>query len=174
MCKLFKKQNYLCSKNMAEDTYKYMSTDLARYIVAYANDQRYNINMTKIQKLLYVTYGIYLAVKKERLINEHPQAWPYGPVFPTTRNKLLREDFECFTIKDPRFEAMNEDNELQSLLKIVFDSFGGMTATTLSSWSHQPDSPWDKTRKTVGFKWGKQIPDEYIKEFFSSLIISKS
>ena len=49
---------------MAEDTYKYMSTDLARYIVAYANDQRYNINMTKIQKLLYVTYGIYLAVKK--------------------------------------------------------------------------------------------------------------
>lgn len=159
---------------MTEDTYKYRSTDLARYIAAYANNQRYNINMTKIQKLLYVTYGIYLAVKTKRLINEHPQAWPYGPVFPTTRNKLLKEDFDCFTLADPRFNLMNEDQELQSLLKIVFDSFGGMTATDLSSWSHQPGSPWDKTRKTIGFKWGKQIPDEYIKEFFSTLITPKS
>ena len=159
---------------MTTDRYRYNSTDLARYIAAYANDHRYNINMTKVQKLLYATYGIYLSVKNERLLNEHPQAWPYGPVFPTTRNKLIKEDMLSYRTNGSRFDEMNNDRELQSLLRIVFDSFGGMTATSLSAWSHQPGSPWDKTKNMDGFNWGKQIPDEFIKDYFSTLIIHKN
>lgn len=78
---------------MINDTYKYDSVTVANYIIAFANENKFFINMTKLQKLLYIAYGVYLSVKNERLTNEHPQAWPYGPVFPTTRNRLIKKRF---------------------------------------------------------------------------------
>ena len=159
---------------MISDTYIYNSVDVAWAIIAYANSNKYYINMTKLQKLLYITYGTYLAVKGERLTDEHPQAWPYGPVFPTTRNKLLSVDFATIRSKDSRLCEINQDNEMQSLLGVVFRAFGKSNAASLSEWSHEIGSPWDKTVKQPDFKWGNRIPDDYIKEYFESIIIRKA
>lgn len=156
-----------------EDKYKYNSVVVAMYIVAYANEHHFGINMTKLQKLLYIIYGVYLAVKNERLTNEHPQAWPYGPVFPTTRNKLLKRDFSAINKDDSELDAISKDVEIQSLVKLVFDTYGGWTGTSLSIWSHKPNSPWDRAINRYGFKWGDQMSDEDIREYFKSIIISK-
>ena len=153
------------------DTFKYNSVDVAKYIVAYANDNGFIINMTKLQKLLYIAYGVYMAVKGERLTNEHPQAWPFGPVFPTTRNKLLKTDFNEFHLSGEVSDSLGKDAELVSLITLVFNTFGWKNATYLSEWSHQPGSPWDKTRMSRGFKWGDRIPDEYIVEYFKNSVI---
>lgn len=152
---------------MIEDKYSYNSVDVARYIIAYANEYNFVINMTKLQKLLYICYGVYLAVANKRLTNEHPQAWPFGPVFPTTRNKLLKEDFENITLRNDSTPS----SELTSLITLVLKSFGGKTASYLTAWSHQQGSPWDKTVKSDGFSWGRPIPDEYILEYFRTHIV---
>ena len=94
---------------MVDDKFLYNSVTMASYIIAYANEHRYMMNMTKLQKLLYITYGVYMAVKGERLINEHPQAWPYGPVFPTTRNKLLKKDFSVFKLTDAHLKEVADN-----------------------------------------------------------------
>lgn len=149
-----------------EDTYVCNSVALANYIVAYANDKHFVINMTKLQKLLYITYGVYLAVTGKRLTNEHPQAWPYGPVFPTTRNKLLKKDLESI-----RFgEDEDMPNDVKSCVRLVFNTFGVYNASYLSAWSHRPNSPWDLTQRSMGFTWGDRIPDEYIMDYFKTLI----
>lgn len=155
------------------DTYKYNSTIVARYIVAYANANRFGINMTKLQKLLYITYGVFMAVKNARLTNEHPQAWPYGPVFPTTRNKLLRVSFDNINISDETLNEINKDEEMRSLLDLVFGAYGHMNGAQLSQWSHQSGAPWDRTVHSDCFKWGDQIPDEYISEYFKTLLVKK-
>lgn len=152
-----------------EDTYVCNSVDLAKYIASYANAKSVGINMTKLQKLLYITYGVYLAVKEKRLTNEHPQAWPYGPVFPTTRNKLLRYDLEEITGYDD--ESITD--EVKSCIDLVFRSYGAYNASFLSAWSHKPDSPWDKTVNQKGFKWGNTIPDELILPYFKNLLVKK-
>ena len=41
----------LCNK-MISDTYKYDSVTVANYIIAFANQNKFFINMTKLQKLL--------------------------------------------------------------------------------------------------------------------------
>lgn len=155
------------------DTFKYRSTDIATYIVALANDKRIAINMTKVQKLLYVVYGAYLRIYGERLLNEHPQAWPYGPVFPTTRNQLIKRDFYTITqedIAEPEKNNIKNDNLLNKVIEFVFKSFGDWNAGQLSEWSHSNGSPWHQTTNKDGFKWGDTISDTLIYEYFCSII----
>ena len=123
------------------DKYKYNSVNAATYIVARANDARYGINMTKLQKLLYITYGAYFAIYPEdgRLLNEHPQAWPFGPVFPTTRNKLLKKNFDEITLKNPVAEELHKDEVIRDLVTFVFKKFGTWDASQLTKWSHKPN-----------------------------------
>ncbi len=160
--------------SMLDDKYAYNSVTVASYIIAFANERKFGINMTKLQKLLYIAYGVYMVVKEERLTNEHPQAWPYGPVFPTTRNKLLKKDFTAIKRSDTDLEEINSNPEMVSLMNLVFNSYGAKTAAFLSEWSHKPGSPWDKTVNQPSFKWGDRIPDEYILDYFRTLITPKN
>lgn len=157
-----------------EDIYKYKSTIVATYVAALANERRVSVNMTKIQKLLYIAYGIYLAVKNSRLTNEHPQAWPYGPVFPTTRNKLQKKDLLDINLEDSLLDEIKNDEEINSLMELVFSNFGTMTAVSLSEWSHQEGSPWYYTVHAEKFKWGDTIPDDLIKDYFNKIITRKN
>jgi len=150
-----------------EDTItEYNSTLFAKYIIAWANDRGIPINMTKTQKLLYIAYGVWLAVVGKRLLDEHPQAWPYGPVFPTTRNRLLKEDFYKIMLNDTQFTALKANKNINGLLKLVFGTYGHWTASMLSAWSHQNGSPWERTVNRTGFKWGDTISDDDIQGYF--------
>ncbi|GAD07900.1 hypothetical protein PORCAN_1529 [Porphyromonas crevioricanis JCM 13913] len=160
-----------------KDTFIYKSTDIATYIIALANDRRISINMTKVQKLLYIIYGAYLRIYGERLLNEHPQAWPYGPVFPTTRNKLLKQELSLISaddiVKEERKKIL-KDTKLNKVVDFVFNHFGCWNAGQLSEWSHSDGSPWYQTTNRNGFKWGDVIPDHLIKGYFNSIISVKS
>lgn len=158
---------------MIEDTYKYNSVDVAKYIVAKCNKEHFGINMTKMQKLLYIVYGSYLAVYNQRLTNEHPQAWPFGPVFPTTRNRLLHKELLDITVDDINKEiltAMVKDGDFNRIVDLALNGFGKWNAGQLTTWSHKEGSPWERTTELWHFKWGNQIPDEYIQEYFNSII----
>jgi uncharacterized phage-associated protein len=148
----------------------YKSIILAKYIAAYFNEKRADINMTKIQKITYIAYGTYLAVTGERLIDEHPQAWPYGPVFPATRNRLLKMDLNSIRLDSPDLKEISANPTVKSLISLVYNTFGQWTAVALSEWSHKEGSPWEKTVSAPGFKWGGRIEDEYIKSYFDKII----
>lgn len=155
------------------DTYKYKSNDIALYIIAKANELRYGINVTKVQKLLYIIYGVYLRVYEDRLVDEHPQAWPYGPVFPNTREMIL-EDLNpndlTFSMSNVKEEIKN-DERFVGVANFVFDQFGTWNAGQLTEWTHRKNTPWSKTTDGEDFCWGDIIPDIYIFDFFSKLII---
>lgn len=159
----------MADNDIIQDTYRYKSTDVALHLAAVANERRVSINMTKIQKLLYITYGVFLRVYRERLLNEHPQAWPYGPVFPTTRNRLLKLDLYSITAQDVPQEVRT-DAQLQEIIAFVFASFGGWNAGQLSEWSHRQGSPWEKTTNREGFVWGGAISDDLIYDYFAKIV----
>jgi uncharacterized phage-associated protein len=152
---------------------QYRSTILAKYIAAYLNDKHVDINMTKIQKLTYIAYGTYLAIKGERLIDEYPQAWPYGPVFPTTRNHLLKLDLNKISLSEPDLSEISKNEEVSALIDLVNRKFGNWSAGMLSEWSHKDGSPWEATVSTPGFKWGDRINDDIIESYFKKKIIKK-
>lgn len=158
---------------MVYEESKYNSVTMAKFIVGYANNRGFSVNMTKVQKLLYIAYGLCLAVSDTRLVDEHPQAWPYGPVFPTTRNKLLKMDMYSISMEAPEFTEIREDDDTMELMDLVFGTFGKWTASELTGWSHKEGSPWENAVSSAGFKWGDRMNDRDIKAYFKSIIYEK-
>lgn len=147
---------------MAGTTYD--SVDVARYLYACAKNRGQNLNATQLQKLLYVTYGLMYAAFERRVCKESPQAWPYGPVFPRAQKRF--EKIKESDLGQPGLEEIEKDAELTEVIDATIDTFSGFSATRLSDWSHEDGGPWHLTTQLPDFKWGAQIPDEYIQEYF--------
>jgi uncharacterized phage-associated protein len=140
---------------------------LARYLVSFAYNKKLPLNVTKLQKLLYIIYGFYLAEHGHLILNESPKIWPFGPVFPRVHQEV--DSTQVFELNDPQFESINTDQKLKAVLEAVVDKYAKFSATQLSNWSHMEGSPWDKTVKASGSKWNTVIPDEYISTYFSGI-----
>ena len=152
------------------DNGKYDSVEVAKYIAAYWNERGVEINMTKLQKLLYIAYGTWLAVKNERLCDEHPQAWPYGPVFQKVYDALTGIVLQDITLNDNDLKIIKKDEEVNILLKMMYKGFGKWNATKLTEWSHKDKSPWYYTCQMPDFKWGSQINNKVIQDYFISIL----
>lgn len=146
----------------------YDSQDVANFMHAISNEHKQKLNVTKVQKLLYIAYGYLLANKNRYLCAEKPYAWPYGPVFPRTRKKAV--DYEKVqSIDDSRFEDLKKDKEVYEALDGIIAKYSIFSASKLSAWSHEEGGPWDKALKSSGGKYNVQISDEHIKEYFKEL-----
>jgi uncharacterized phage-associated protein len=141
----------------------------AKLLLALAHEKGIVLNTTKVQKMLYILYSYYLAKHDFQIFTETPKAWPYGPVFPRTRNKV---DFGIVYKRDNSdLVELCSEEDLIVKFESVIDKYSKYTAGQLSDWSHMKDSPWEKTTKLTGFKWGDFIPNELIKSYFINLEI---
>lgn len=141
----------------------------AKLLLALAYEKGIILNITKVQKMLYILYSYFMAKHNFQIFSETPKAWPYGPVFPRTRKKV---DFSVVYKRDDEdLKEISQEKEIVDKFNSVIDIYSKFTAGQLSDWSHMKDSPWDKTTKIPGFKWGDFIPDDYIKDYFSNLEI---
>jgi len=151
-------------ENEIEDRYIYKSTDVGLMLAAACNQRRIVVNHTKIQKLLFLVYGSYLAVYDKRLIDEHPQCWPYGPVFPKLRELLLAEDFAEVAIGDRRISKIRNDKKVTDVIDFVLGRFGAWSMDQLVEWCVN-STPCKATPDN-----GSAISDYVIRDFFNTLI----
>lgn len=155
-------------------TFKYKSTDVALVLIDNAIKHHVVLNQTKVQKLMFVLYTLSLITNNERLTDESPKAWPYGPVFPTVRNNLKRWEIDLETFRlDENTEKVTDKNilsdaNLQEMCdSLMNSSFAKMTSSQLVTWTHTVGAPWDITTKKDGFKWGEPISDDLIRKYYA-------
>lgn len=146
------------------------SVDVARAVLAEANSKGLRLNMTQLQKLLYIVYGTSLVILgRPPFSNEQPQAWPFGPVFPTTRRKLSDEAKNGSAKTCPETVPA----ELRRIVDKVVEGFGTWTGGQLVDWSHRIGGPWDIVTHGIGFKWADKIPDSEIRRYFEENVIRR-
>lgn len=145
------------------------SVDVAKALMAEADSQGLRLNMTQLQKLLYIVYGTCLVMLGRRPFDEHAQAWPFGPVFPRTRRKLF-DDVKNWNVGQIP-ETVPED--VKDIVRKVVRFFGSWTSGQLIEWTHTPGSPWDMTQKMPGFKWAQEIGDGLITDYFKAKVIRR-
>jgi Uncharacterized phage-associated protein len=148
----------------------YDSILVAKYMLAIAKDRNISLNVTKVQKLLYILYGYYLAnYDNHQIIEEDPKAWPYGPVFPRSQKKV--DYSNILPLDSPDFEDIKRDKKLTEAINYVIDKYSAFSASKLSEWSHQEGGPWYLATKQKGFNWNTPIPNEYIYEYFKRISV---
>ena len=137
----------------------------------------------KLQKLVYFAHGYTLAVCEGPLINEHFEAWEYGPVVPTLYHEFkefgarplprLATDFDFEALEYKATPAIDPDEVSESIrlvLEFVCDTYGGLSAGQLSTLTHESDSAWDKTIRMHPRLKHVDISNELIRADFDKIL----
>ena len=122
-----------------------------------------SLNSSQIQTILYNAYGVWLATKGERLFEEHPQVWQYGPVFPRAYKHLKKN------VGDGRVEydiLRNEYSDVFEFIRRCFQRFAWTSAGVLCAPHTADGSPWKQTKDKNSDKLGVRIEDELIRQWF--------
>ena len=138
------------------------------------------IEHMKLQKLVYLSYGVWLATKKKSLTTEKPEVWDYGPVFNSLYHTLNNYGHKPITKPQSRspFEPPDivEDNntDVQALIDWIWMRYGHLSAFALSDMTHKDGTPWYQVAQSHNFKVPKKtvIPDSYIMGEYSALLNS--
>ena len=143
------------------------SNSFAIYFMREAIRKNCVMNVTKLQKMAFACYGYYLANSTDRLFDEHPEAWKYGPVFPSLRanyNYIYQQALLSLYDEEPKWA----DSLVKEVVGFVLYHVGNWTANSLVAWSHAKGSPWSVTTNNGDIEYiGMIIPDSIIKEYFS-------
>ncbi|MGA1264268.1 MAG: Panacea domain-containing protein, partial [Prochlorothrix sp.] len=122
------------------------------------------ITQMKVQKLLYYSQSLHLALFDVPLFSEPIQAWCHGPVCPPVYHlyRQLQDEQLPMPPKDTVFKSLTA--EVQMTLDEVWDYFGIHDAYTLSDMTHQ-EFPWQNARQklTVTANSGAEISLEDMK-----------
>lgn len=131
--------------------------NVASYFIARAYEDSMEAEMTnmKVQKLLYYSQSLHLAMYDEPLFAEEIQAWRYGPVCPPAYRFYSEFEANQLPIPHESFFEIPDDNK--QLLEEVWQYFGGYHAYRLSDMTHL-EFPWKKARKGLPPEAGSTEP----------------
>ena len=132
--------------------------DVARYFIfrAYEDGRESLMTNMKVQKLLYYTQSLHLALFDEPLFDDEIQAWRYGPVCPPAYRFYSKFESEQLPIPDAT-DLLQISEDVQNLLDEVWEYFGELHAYYLSDMTHL-EFPWKKARKGLPAKAASQEP----------------
>lgn len=145
------------------------SIQVMSYILNQCRKMGIDVNVTKLQKLLYCCYGVALAKLGIRLTTDSPQAWQYGPVFPQTLEFFRKHPIEDLATTSAFDQTASED--LKKLLIGTLQYFGRFSASQLSAWSHEVGSPWYRA-SNGGTALKEDIDDLSIKSYFTQEVLA--
>lgn len=121
--------------------------NVARYFIvkAYEDGIEAEITNMKVQKLLYYSQSLHLALYDQPLFEDEIQAWRYGPVCPPAYKFYSEFEAKQLPIPSKEFLSQIPDQE-KDLLEEIWGYFGGYHAYGLSDMTHV-EFPWKKARK---------------------------
>jgi len=139
------------------------SREIAEHLIARAFEYRdnYDLNNTKINKMLYIVYGLSL-LKNNNFFDENVHLWPFGPVFPKVQNHIQKYGFRNGKL------ISDITLDLDIVINITIKDCEKNSASSLSDWSHKDKSPWDICVRVLKQKWNSIIDDNLIKFYFEN------
>ena len=142
------------------------SVDVAKAIRWKGKELGYNFNMTQVNKLLYILYGVVLVEQKTKLTKETPQAWAYGPVFPSVHKNIKLQDS---INNDTYLYLKRKYKQIAKILDSVIENFGEIPYRLLANWSCSDNTPWNLAFKRSKGQWNTPLSDQDIFNYFYSI-----
>lgn len=149
----------------------YSSAAIANRFLSIADREGRPLGPMKIQKLVYIAHGWYLAYTGEPLCSETVYAWRWGPVFPDLYHAV--KQWGRKPILEPvlvggweHARPVPDDGSFASeLIKGVWKTYRDFSGPELSTLTHMDDTPWARINGQ-GEGWYAEIPVELIKDHY--------
>jgi len=124
------------------------SVDFAIYLQQAAIKRGLEVNMTKVQKWLYICYGFYLAIHNRQLLDEKPIALHFGPLFENVYKEQKRNNDSLIGL-EARIVGV-DFSVYNRIIDATLKLFGDWSAGELVYWTHKDGGAWQKQIKTQG------------------------
>jgi len=137
-----------------------------------------NIDHLKLQKLVYNSYGWWLALMEghQPLTSSRPQVWRYGPVFHQIYGVFAGSKNENITAMRPPTPfggtmTLDGGSEESQIVDWIWGRYGNFSGTELSDMTHKPGTPWYEIAKKHDFVVPRflEMDDEINRAYFSEL-----
>ena len=152
---------------------------IANEFIKIGVDNERPLTLMQILKLSYIAHGFCLAFLKRPLSNQEPEAWKYGPVFPSIYQSLkfcgtnpIKEPIKTIQLGSANLFALIEEKFSQEegqIISFVYESYCNLDGWQLSDLTHKEGTPWDKAWKANRGARGAKIPNREIKNHFEQL-----
>lgn len=129
---------------------------VANKILQSAWDQGLSLTKMQLIKLVYFVHGWSLVLLDSPAVEDMPQAWQRGPVYPKLYRALsnYRSQPVNQLLADKQtqlpFNGELENDGQGRLIADITGSYGGIHAFVLSEKTHADGTPWDLTFNTLG------------------------
>lgn len=144
---------------------------IANFILDVSEKAGRRVTVMQLIKLVYIADGWSLALLGKPLSKHAPQAWQYGPVYPSLYNALKR--FGSQPVTGPLMvagTAVPYEEEFTAdearLITMVTEGYGKLSAFALSNLTHQAETPWSAAKERGDYS---AISAEDMKTHFESL-----
>lgn len=137
--------------------------DVADFLLTLSQPEEGDIiTNLKLQKLLYYSQGLFLALYGKELFPENIHAWHYGPVVEHVYRSY--KDYGTSAIPVPKELDLSIFSEEESdLLEEVWNVYGQFSAWKLSNMTHE-EPPWKDTKQDA------VISKDALRSFFKTRI----
>lgn len=147
------------------------SRTIANRFLSLGREEGRSLTPMQLLKLVYIAHGWMLGLYGRPLIQDEVQAWQYGPVIPTLYNALKHYRGSAVNAPIPDHRPMELTPQQDSIVRQVFDIYGGYTGPSLSNITHRPGTPWSKIYRPGSF--GLAIPQQIIQNHYRDLAASR-
>ncbi|MGI9345183.1 MAG: Panacea domain-containing protein [Gammaproteobacteria bacterium] len=134
------------------------------------------IYKVELQKLLYFAHGWYLGLTDQALINEEPEAWQLGPVFPTLYHARKSIKSNAATIpNETGAEIVVLPQAVEEFLEKIYQRYGQLYGGQMTALTHRVGSPWHQIADkhlsdTEDLPHGLTIPNSLIRDSYKKMV----
>src|SRR3569623_508848 len=126
----------------------YDARRIADWFLIRAERDGEQLTQMKLQKLVYIAHGWYLALTGTPLISDAVEAWKFGPVIRSLYRYFA--DYGAEPIPAPLSAIARIDPETERFLEAIWDRYKGYDAIDLSAMTHAPNTPWSLSYRSSG------------------------
>ena len=156
---------------------------IANAMLDVAREHGSSVTPLKLQKLVYIAHGWCLGLTGQPLVTDQlPEAWQYGPVFPSLYHEFKEFGKDPITSRATDFNigsslsfdlvepsVPEEDINTWALLRRVWDQYGKYGGVALSELTHRLGTPWEQVWSSSGGVKNAVIPEAIVKAHYEQL-----
>lgn len=128
----------------------YDARQIANWFVRRAAKDRRELSIMQLLKLVYISHGWHLEMRKRPLFSNRIEAWRHGPVIPDVYNAFRSQGIYAVREVDgyPADGIIDYD---AALLEQIYQLYGGFSPFQLSDMTHEPGGPWEIATRAFGY-----------------------